>query len=124
MTLLLSKNIFRVIDSKSNNISEVYKDYMLKIDEKLIRKEKHKEEAKEASESNLDIFYAPPTQDTLSNTINKPQSGGIFDNILEVSDKSNKTYFGKFFICLVQNKESYQYFLSKNPLSDLDGSLL
>ena len=30
------KNIFRVIDSKSHNISEVYKDFMLKIDEKLI----------------------------------------------------------------------------------------
>ena len=62
-----------------------------KIDEKLIRKEKHKEEAKEASESNLDIFYAPPTQDTLSNTINKPQSGGIFDNILENSLNNPKT---------------------------------
>lgn len=33
----------------------------------------------------------------------------IFDQILVFSDKSYKTYFGKFVVCLFQNKDAYQY---------------
>ena len=39
----------------------------------------------ESSKDNLDIFYAPPAQETLASIMNKTQSTGVFDNILENS---------------------------------------
>lgn len=48
--------------------------------------EKNTEEPKD----NLDIFYAPPEQETLSSRMNK-SSGGVFDNILENSLNNPKT---------------------------------
>ena len=42
-------------------------------------------------EKNLDIFYAPPKQETLASFVNKNQSGGVFDNILENSLNNPKT---------------------------------
>ena len=43
-----------------------------------------KTEKKEATvDKNLDIFYAPPNQESISSIMNKSQSGGFFDNILE-----------------------------------------
>ena len=40
---------------------------------------------------NLDIFYAPPSEKSLSSIVNKVTSGGVFDNILENSLKTPKT---------------------------------
>ena len=40
---------------------------------------------------NLDIFYAPPNQESISSIMNKSQSGGFFDNILENSINNPKT---------------------------------
>ncbi len=45
-------------------------------------------------QDNLDIFYAPPTHETLSSMINKSENkstGGVFDNILENSLNNPKT---------------------------------
>lgn len=68
---------------------------MPKIDEKLVRKEKPVEknpkEERPAENGNLDIFYAPPSQESISEMINKTQSGGVFDNILENSLNNPKT---------------------------------
>lgn len=63
---------------------------MPKIDEKLVRKEKPAED-KVAEDKGLDIFYAPPSQETISEMINKSQTGGVFDNILENSLNNPKT---------------------------------
>ena len=54
------------------------------------KREKVKKEKTEAEES-LDIFYAPPSEETLSSAINKVTSGGVFDNILENSLNNPKT---------------------------------
>jgi hypothetical protein len=53
-------------------------------------KEKIKEETSEAVKD-LDIFYAPPSEKSLSSIVNKVTSGGVFDNILENSLKAPKT---------------------------------
>ena len=39
----------------------------------------------------LDIFYAPPAQESISNIVEKSSTGGVFDNILENSMNSSKT---------------------------------
>lgn len=39
----------------------------------------------ESQENDLDIFYAPPKQETLSEKIENNSNGGVFDNILENS---------------------------------------
>lgn len=44
----------------------------------------------ESKEKNLDIFYAPPSQETLASKINK-QSNGVFDELLENSLNNPKT---------------------------------
>lgn len=46
---------------------------------------KAKTPEQESSKDNLDIFYAPPAQETLASIMNKTQSTGVFDNILENS---------------------------------------
>ena len=43
-----------------------------------------------AADGNLDIFYAPPSQETLA-TINERQSGGVFDDLLEKSLNNPQT---------------------------------
>jgi len=48
-----------------------------------------KEEVK--TDNNLDIFYAPPSEESLSTIINNNQSGGVFDSILENSLNNPKT---------------------------------
>lgn len=40
---------------------------------------------------NLDIFYAPPKQETISTIAEKTPNGGVFDNILENSLNNPKT---------------------------------
>ena len=57
---------------------------------------KEKEYVKEektvsAAEKSLDIFYAPPSEETISSMINKTTSGGVFDDILENSLNNPKT---------------------------------
>jgi hypothetical protein len=42
-------------------------------------------------EKDLDIFYAPPTSDSISSITNKITSGGVFDNILENSLNNPQT---------------------------------
>ena len=37
------------------------------------------------------------------------QAEDLFDKILSFSQSSYKTYFGKFIVCLFQNKDAYQY---------------
>ena len=63
------------------------------IDESLVtNKEKApKEQVEENNNNNLDIFYAPPTQESLSAIINKSQNGPVFDSILENSLNNPKT---------------------------------
>ena len=58
------------------------------IDESLIKKPKAKQEEKQ---DNLDIFYAPPSQETLSSISEKTNTSGVFDNILENSLNNPKT---------------------------------
>ena len=58
------------------------------IDESLIKKPKVKQEEKQ---DNLDIFYAPPSQETLSSISEKTNTSGVFDNILENSLNNPKT---------------------------------
>lgn len=61
------------------------------IDESLVtNKEKAPKEQVEEN-NNLDIFYAPPTQESLSAIINKSQNGPVFDSILENSLNNPKT---------------------------------
>ncbi|MBE7703677.1 MAG: hypothetical protein E7Z89_06475 [Cyanobacteria bacterium SIG28] len=43
------------------------------------------------SKSNLDIFYAPPTQESINSIMEKVQSGGVFDAILENSLNNPQT---------------------------------
>lgn len=49
------------------------------------------EKSEDNSKSDLDIFYAPPTQETISTIIDKTQPQGVFDNILENSLDNPKT---------------------------------
>lgn len=46
---------------------------------------------KETKKDDLDIFYAPPMQDTYSTKIENSTNTGVFDNILEYSMNSSKT---------------------------------
>ena len=57
------------------------------------KKETTKEVSKKEVEpnGNLDIFYAPPSEKSLSSIVNKVTSGGVFDNILENSLNNPKT---------------------------------
>lgn len=50
-----------------------------------LEERKAKAPEQESSKDNLDIFYAPPAQETLASIMNKTQSTGVFDNILENS---------------------------------------
>ena len=59
-----------------------------KIEDPVIEKPEVKIDSKE---SNLDIFYAPPSQEKIANTINNSYSGGVFDNILEKSLNNPQT---------------------------------
>jgi hypothetical protein len=53
----------------------------------------HKEDKTktEKPNENLDIFYAPPTQKTISSIANKTSPNGVFDSILENSINNPKT---------------------------------
>lgn len=94
----------------SNQIKEEEKITQQNIDAHLARhnsdvsEEKPSEVAKEVvpeptvsneevtgSQKDLDIFYAPPNQETISSIINNQQNGGVFDNILENSLSQPKT---------------------------------
>ena len=46
---------------------------------------------KENNKENLDIFYAPPSEESITSKINKNKTGGIFDSILENSLNNPKT---------------------------------
>lgn len=61
--------------------------------DKPVKKEKTKKVEKEenAKEKSLDIFYAPPTPETISEIIDNSQPQGVFDNILEKSLENPKT---------------------------------
>lgn len=61
------------------------------IDESLIKKPKTKTEENEEKQDNLDIFYAPPSQESLASISEKVNSTGVFDNILENSLNNPKT---------------------------------
>ncbi|MBR2430318.1 hypothetical protein IKB17_02495 [bacterium] len=50
-----------------------------------------KEKIDNTKEKNLDIFYAPPTPETISELIDNSQPQGVFDNILEKSLENPKT---------------------------------
>ena len=60
-----------------------------KIEDPIIENNPVKKE--QPKEKDLDIFYAPPAQETISSMINKTQSGGVFDNILESSLNNPQT---------------------------------
>ncbi len=46
---------------------------------------------KDSAKKELDIFYAPPSQESITTTINKAQGTGVFDSILEKSLSNPKT---------------------------------
>lgn len=51
-----------------------------------------KTEKKEATvDKNLDIFYAPPSQETIATMVAKAPNSGVFDNLLENSMNNPKT---------------------------------
>ena len=50
-----------------------------------------KEKKEEKPQDSLDIFYAPPTQETIASKINQNPTNGVFDNILENSLNNPKT---------------------------------
>lgn len=81
---ITNKNIEAQISSKP-------KAEIPKLDEP--KKEASKEFSKKDIEpnGNLDIFYAPPSEKSLSSIVNKVTSGGVFDNILENSLNNPKT---------------------------------
>ena len=81
---ITNKNIEAQISSKP-------KAEIPKLDEP--KKETKKEFSKKEVEpnGNLDIFYAPPSEKSLSSIVNKVTSGGVFDNILENSLNNPKT---------------------------------
>lgn len=81
---ITNKNIEAQISSKP-------KAEIPKLDEP--KKETKKEVSKKEVEpnGNLDIFYAPPSEKSLSSIVNKVTSGGVFDNILENSLNNPKT---------------------------------
>ena len=55
-----------------------------KIDKKLLKEEKiEKTEKEDVIDKSLDIFYAPPVKETVSEIMEKSSSTGVFDNILE-----------------------------------------
>lgn len=56
-----------------------------------IDKEKQHRENEKSNEKNLDIFYAPPTEETISTLIEKTPSKGVFENILEKSLDNPRT---------------------------------
>lgn len=56
-----------------------------------LKKDAVKDSNKIEKDKNLDIFYAPPAQETLTSIANKVTSGGVFDNILENSLNNPKT---------------------------------
>ena len=56
--------------------------------EKIVTKE---DEPVSVAEKSLDIFYAPPSEETISSMINKTSSNGVFDDILENSLNNPKT---------------------------------
>ena len=72
-------------------ISNKPKTEIPKLDEpkKEIKKDVSKKEME--PNGNLDIFYAPPSEKSLSSIANKVTSGGVFDNILENSLNNQKT---------------------------------
>lgn len=72
-------------------ISNKPKTEIPKLDEpkKEIKKDVSKKEME--PNGNLDIFYAPPSEKSLSSIANKVTSGGVFDNILENSLNNPKT---------------------------------
>lgn len=55
------------------------------------KKTSEKEVANDSKGKEIDIFYAPPAQDAISNMINSSVTTGVFDNILESSMNSSKT---------------------------------
>lgn len=59
----------------------------------VVQKEKNTEKLPEktTAEKSLDIFYAPPSEDTISSLIEKTNPNGVFDEILENSLKNPKT---------------------------------
>ena len=61
------------------------------IDEPIVKPAISEEKEPEITADNLDIFYAPPKQETISSITNNAPSGGIFDNILENSLNNPKT---------------------------------
>ena len=81
---ITNKNIEAQISSKP-------KAEIPKLDEpkKEIKKDVSKKEME--PNGNLDIFYAPPSEKSLSSIVNKVTSGGVFDNILENSLNNPKT---------------------------------
>lgn len=55
-----------------------------------VKEDSKVENKKTNAEKSLDIFYAPPSEETISSIINKT-SGGVFDDILENSLNNPKT---------------------------------
>lgn len=60
-------------------------------EEKDVKKESRVVDKTVPAEKSLDIFYAPPSEETISSMINKSSAGGVFDDILENSLNNPKT---------------------------------
>ena len=61
------------------------------IESDFIPKDNSTVKQEDKKEKDLDIFYAPPSQETISERVSKGQSAGIFDSLLESSMNNPKT---------------------------------
>ena len=85
---ITKKKIEKQIAKKQVEIAPVKEDVVEKNIEKEVVKE---DKLVSVAEKSLDIFYAPPSEETISSMINKTSSNAVFDDILENSLNNPKT---------------------------------
>lgn len=85
---ITKKKIEKQIAKKQVETAPVKEDVVEKNIEKEVVKE---DKLVSVAEKSLDIFYAPPSEETISTMINKTSSNAVFDDILENSLNNPKT---------------------------------
>lgn len=88
---ITKKNIETQISSKAKTELK-NEDFTKALDNDLKRENKtNSKQEKSSAEKSLDIFYAPPSEETISSKISKETAMGVFDNILENSLNNPQT---------------------------------
>lgn len=64
----------------------------------------------------LDIFYAPPVQESIANIVEKSSIGGVFDNILENSMSTSKTELSFKTSPSIQKDNAYLNYMSSRKI--------